>query len=289
MAEELEIKLSLTPGALNQAQEWLSAQAGVSAGPEKTLVNRYYDTPGGDLNRQKVALRVRQAGDEYIQTLKTQGEFVDGAHRRQEWEWPLMGTDLNIGLIADTPVGQDVNLADLSPVFETNFVRRILMLENAEATIECALDQGSILADGRQRDLCELELELKQGASTALLDWAWSLAATVPVFLNLISKAEQGYALAGLYRPVPLGDEDSLVNRVLHGLSRAWLSGAVDAALAQDLESLQRRGSLPATLVSDLAWLNERLDAGATVADLAAGSTRPGQLQLSLLALPEMG
>lgn len=284
MAEELEIKLSLTPGDLNQAGQWLSAQAGVSKGPEKTLVNRYYDTPSGDLNRQKVALRVRQAGDDYIQTLKTKGDFMDGAHRRQEWEWPLMGTDLNIGLIADTPVGQDVNLADLSPVFETNFVRRILMLESAEATIECALDQGSILADDRRRDLCELELELKQGASTALLAWARELAARVPVFLNLISKAEQGYALAGLHQPVAPGGNESLLNRVFHGLSRAWLSGTADPSLVQDLASLQERESLPAALLSDLAWLQERLEAGEPVSELAAGSTRLGKLQLSLLA-----
>jgi hypothetical protein len=195
-----------------------------------------------------------------------------------------MGTNLNIGLIADTPVGQDVNLADLGPVFETNFVRRILMLESAEATIECALDQGSILVDNRRRDLCELELELKQGASTALLAWARGLTARVPVFLNLISKAEQGYALAGLHQPVPLGGNESLLNRVLHGLSRAWLSGAVDTSLIQDLASLQERESLPAALVSDLAWLQERLEAGETVAELAAGSTRLGQLQLALLA-----
>ncbi|MFL1405797.1 CYTH domain-containing protein [Marinobacter sp. M1N3S26] len=283
MAEELEIKLSLTPGALAQAHAWLSTQAGVTAGAEKTLVNRYYDTPAGDLNRQKVALRVRQAGDRYIQTLKTQGEFVDGAHRRQEWEWPLLGADLNIGLIDDTPVGQGVNLADLAPVFETNFLRRILMLEGPRATIECALDQGSIIAGGRRRDLCELELELKQGAPDTLLDWSRALAAQVPVFLNLISKAEQGYALAGLHRPVPLDDSEPLVNRMFHGLSRAWLSGTVDVTLVEDLDSLRQQNSVPAAQANELAWLRERLDSGETIAELAAGSTRLGQLQLSLL------
>ena len=288
MAEELEIKLSLTPVALDQAAEWLSAQTGVSIGAEKTLINRYYDTPAGDLNHQKVALRVRQAGDKYIQTLKTKGEFVDGAHRRQEWEWPLPGADLNLGLIADTPVGQNVNLAELNPVFETNFVRRIQMLESSGTTVECALDQGSILAGDSRRDLCELELELKQGAPGALLTWAGKLAATVPVFLNLISKAEQGYALAGLHQPVPLNDRELLVNRVLHGLSRAWLSGTADAALCEDLENLQHRDNLPAAHASDLAWLRDCLDSGETIAELAAGSTRLGQLQLSLLAFQDL-
>lgn len=283
MAEELEIKLSLTPDALNQAAQWLSAQEGVSAGTQMTLANCYYDTPAGDLNRGKVALRVRQAGDRLIQTLKTQGEFVDGAHRRQEWEWPLVGRELDIGLLADTPVGQGVSLADLRPVFETNFMRRTLMLQSAGAVIECALDEGGILADGRRRDLCELELELKQGAATALLAWASSLTERIPVFLNLISKAEQGYTLAGLHQPVPPGDDEPLVNRVLHGLSRAWLTASVDSALVRDLDSLQLSEGLAAALVTELDWLQARLDGGDNVAELAAGSTRLGQLQLLLL------
>ncbi|CAN0568977.1 unnamed protein product, partial [Ectocarpus sp. 12 AP-2014] len=95
VAEELEIKLSLSEAHQRLALTWLLEQPAASEGACKTLVNRYYDTPDGDLNRQKVALRVRQAGDRCIQTLKTQGEFVDGAHRRKEWEWPLMGTELN--------------------------------------------------------------------------------------------------------------------------------------------------------------------------------------------------
>ncbi|MCK7544789.1 CYTH domain-containing protein [Marinobacter bryozoorum] len=287
MAEELEIKLSLTPVALNQAAEWLSAQTGVSIGAEKTLINRYYDTPAGDLNHQKVALRVRQAGDKYIQTLKTKGEFVDGAHRRQEWEWPLTGTELNLGLIADTPVGEGINLAELTPVFETNFRRRVVMLENAKATIECALDQGTIEVGGRSRDLCELELELKEGSPDALLAWARELAAQVPVFLNLISKAEQGYALAGLYQPSALPDSEPLVNRVFHGLARAWLSGSTDRELEADLDTLAARPGFPASLARDVTWLRDQLQAGESVAGLARKSVRLGQFQLALLAKGE--
>lgn len=285
MAEELEIKLSLTPGALSQARQWLLAQAGVRAGSEKTLVNCYYDTPNGELNRQKVALRVRKAGDRYIQTLKTQGEFVDGAHKRQEWEWPLTGTDLNIGLLADTPVGEGVNLAELVPVFETNFLRRVVMLEGASAIIECALDQGTIEAGGNTRDLCELELELKEGKADSLQAWARELAAQIPVFLNLISKAEQGYALAGLHQPVPLPDADALATRVFHGLARAWLSGVADRALESDLNILGEHPALSGHLKKDLVWLRDQLQSGVSVADLAKRSTRLGQFQLALLSL----
>ncbi|SFR85173.1 Inorganic triphosphatase YgiF, contains CYTH and CHAD domains [Marinobacter daqiaonensis] len=284
MAEELEIKLSLTPGALSQARQWLSARENVTAAGDKTLVNRYYDTPDGELNRQKAALRVRQAGDRYIQTLKTQGEFVEGAHRREEWEWPLAGTGLNIGLIADTPVGDNINLAELEPVFETNFERTLLMIRTEDGVIECALDRGSISAGGRVRDLCELELELKEGSDEALLPWARQLSVQVPVFLNLISKAEQGYELAGLHDPQPLPDQEPLVNRVLHGLSRAWLSGTADRSLKEDLARLSERHDLGETLAGDLAWLEKEMQKQ-PMADLAASSTRLGQFQLALLEL----
>ena len=110
MAQELEIKLSVAQPDLDRAVDWLLGQPNTYESETLQLGNTYYDTPDGDLNRQKIALRIRKLGDRHIQTLKTRGEFVDGAHRRQEWEWPLIGTTLNMGLLADTPVGQNVNL-----------------------------------------------------------------------------------------------------------------------------------------------------------------------------------
>lgn len=281
MAEELEIKLSLTEQALEQAGRWLLTQPGAREAETRLLENHYFDTPEAELNRQKVALRVRKVGGRFIQTLKTQGEFVDGAHRRQEWEWPLMGTSLNIGLIADTPVGQDINLAALKPVFETRFTRRIIMLEGSGAVIECALDSGVVRAGDQEQPLCELELELKSGQSAALLSWAHRLAEQVPVFLNLISKAEQGYTLAGIHSPRALGDDRPALERLLHGLSRAWLCGSVDDESRFALTAVMRdlQGS---PLSQELAWLERCLDEGQAVAALAR-DPRLGRLQLALL------
>src|SRR5690606_37449288 len=154
----------------------------------RTLVNRYFDTPGAALNEARAALRVRQAGDRYIQTLETQGEFVGGAHRRQEWEWPLEGPELDLSLLAETPLRARVNLQELQLVFETNFRRQVVMLELGSCVIEVAIDAGEVLAGGRVMPLHEVEFELKAGEPGALLSWARALAAYVPVFLNLVSK-----------------------------------------------------------------------------------------------------
>ena len=75
MATELEIKLTLSEQRQAEALAWLLAQPEASEGPRKVLVNRYYDTPSAALNRARAALRVREAGGRYTQTLKTQGEI----------------------------------------------------------------------------------------------------------------------------------------------------------------------------------------------------------------------
>lgn len=285
MAEELEIKLSLSAANQVTAVEWLLSRRGVTEGKQKKLVNRYFDTPDADLNRQRIALRVRQAGDQFIQTLKTQGEFVDGAHRRQEWEWPLLGTDLNIGLLADTPVGQNINLADLKPVFETNFDRQIVMIEEGETVIEVAVDAGYIAAGGQRRPLHEVEFELKSGDASRLIWWARALADEVPVFLNLVSKAEQGYFLAGLHDPSvrPVGGEPVLsVSEFLHGLSVAWLKGETFPVDRDDLVEVGRLASTRGVQLQFKEVLAS-LTSGEKVAHMAERGAL-GQLQLSIAA-----
>ena len=95
MAEELEIKLTVAEPDLNRVALWASARSDARYEAEQALFNRYYDTPDAVLNRQQAALRVRRLGTNYVQTLKTRGDFVAGAHRRQEWEWPLSSANLD--------------------------------------------------------------------------------------------------------------------------------------------------------------------------------------------------
>lgn len=284
MAQELEIKLSVAQADLDHALAWLLSQPNTYESDTLQLGNTYYDTPGGDLNRQKIALRIRKMGNKSIQTLKTRGEFVDGAHRRQEWEWPLIGTKLKLGLIADTPVGQSVNLAALQPVFETNFERRVVMIEQGETLIEVALDSGEIVAAGQSRPLNEIEFELKTGEPSALLKWARRLADEVPVFLNLVSKAEQGYYQAGLYRPVAEANTHSefTVNDFLFLLSASWLTSQPIPVDKEELGAISRLASARGveTLYQQVI---RSLAEGATVNDLAAGKAL-GQLQLAIAA-----
>lgn len=226
---ETELKLSMTPANLDRAGGWLETRGAEEQGEPLTLLNRYYDTPGGALNAERVALRVRATGSGYIQTLKTRGHLQGAALARKEWEWPRPEASLDLTLLADTPMADHPALAHLEPVFDTDFQRRVMMLDWTEqgawARIECALDNGVIRAGEREQPLCELELELKDGDAGLLSRVATALSASVPALLNSISKAEQGYHLAGvgLSRQV---DPDATPQAWLDALCSLWLQDA---------------------------------------------------------------
>jgi len=282
MATELEIKLSVSQAAQARAVKWLSSRPEVRPGKTKSLINRYFDTPRADLNRAKAALRVRKAGNDYIQTLKTRGEFVDGAHRREEWEWPVSGPELDLSLLEDTPLNAELDLSQLQVLFETNFQRKVLWLEEGQTSIEIAVDSGSVAGNDARWQLREVEFELKSGDGSKLVAWALELAREVPVFLNLVSKAEQGYFLAGLYHPEPARKSEALsITEFLQALSVCWLLDQPFPAQEYDLSRVARSAD-----IAGCAELWERviseLARGAAIRDLAESSTTLGVLQLQL-------
>lgn len=282
MAIELEIKLTVSEPAQTKALDWLMARSGAMQGSAKTLINRYYDTADAALNRAKAALRVRQAGDRFIQTLKTKGEFVDGAHRREEWEWELSGPDLDLSLLEQTPLHGQVDLSALALAFETNFQRQVVMLESGSSVIEVAVDSGDILGGGRSLPLREVEFELKAGEPGELMRWAKALACEVPVFLNLVSKAEQGYFLAGIYRPeIIVSSEPLSVTKLLHTVSISWLTGEHVKLPPSALSAITETASAAGF---DKEWqeLSRSLQSGTTTDDLIRKLPQLGRLQLAL-------
>ncbi|MGV8378280.1 inorganic triphosphatase, partial [Pseudomonas aeruginosa] len=57
------------------------------------------------------------------------------------------------------------------------------------------LDLGKVVAGDNQEEICELDLELRQGDAAALLELAAELAADLPQMPSDISKAQRGYRL----------------------------------------------------------------------------------------------
>lgn len=200
MAAEIELKLSLSQQSQNSLKQHpLLRSCQRQAPQQRTLYNRYFDTPERALNQHKVALRIRRQGSDYIQTLKTRGNSEGGLHQRQEWEWTLHSDHLAPQLLpADAlPAGLDPSL--LQPIFTTDFERTTWLLDyphrSGSACIELVLDQGWV-SSGELRDpIHEIELELKGGAAEALIDFARELACQIPLRICRISKAERGFRL----------------------------------------------------------------------------------------------
>ncbi|MEQ6917103.1 CYTH domain-containing protein [Halomonas aquatica] len=198
MADEIELKLALGaegPEALRHHPRLAALTPTITH-----LGNTYFDTPEGDLEQARMALRLRRADDRLLQTLKTRGQGGGGLSTRGEWEWEVDGPGLDLQGLADLPpmAERGVGLLErLVPRFATDFVRETWWLEDRDGTIELALDLGEIRAGDRVVAIRELELELKAGTPDALWSLAESLADSVALRPSDTSKAARGGALLG--------------------------------------------------------------------------------------------
>lgn len=157
------------------------------------LVSTYFDTPDSKLQRHRFGLRVRRSDNAVTHTLKQGGtSLVD----RGEWECADESQTPNVVWLRDTPLAsllRDDTVADtLAPRFTVDVTRTTFPLKHKGATIEAALDHGSIRSDGLSLPLDELELEIKRGKPAAVLDLARSLVRELPLTLSLATKSERG-------------------------------------------------------------------------------------------------
>lgn len=242
MSQEIELKLAVDQEGLAALPE-LPLLAD-TAEPPLSLVNTYFDTPDGALERARVALRIRQIGERCLQTLKTSGAGSGGLSQRGEWEWPIAGPELDLEGLAALPPMHDLDRATLNalaPAFRTDFQRRTWQLRLADSHIELALDRGEIVAGQRRAEICELELELKAGKVAALWQLAEQLAEQLALRPSQTSKAARGAALGANRWTLPEedGSPRASFDRAMtaldayHDSGQAMLVEAAQAALAR--------------------------------------------------------
>ncbi|SFP72244.1 Inorganic triphosphatase YgiF, contains CYTH and CHAD domains [Geopseudomonas sagittaria] len=203
MVKETEIKLRASRATLAALREHpLLKKRNKSGWQQSELFNQYFDTPERDLAQARVALRLRRDGEQYIQTLKGRGQSVAGLSERNEWDWPLDKNKLDLKkLTAECWPAElaELDKKTLKPIFTTDFLRDKAEIAwgrgKAKVVIEAALDLGKVTAGKQSEEICELELELREGDPAALLELAIELAATLPLMPCDISKAERGYRL----------------------------------------------------------------------------------------------
>jgi inorganic triphosphatase YgiF len=200
MATETEIKLSLTP----RAAIALATHPRLADTPplRQRLLNTYYDTPALRLQRERVAVRYRKKGSEWLLTVKCAARSVGGLARRSEWEMPGVPGEFDFSHVDDAKLRHRLESwrAELTPAFTTHFTRMAWIIQpQTGVRIELALDRGWIAAQGRRQPICEIELELLDGEPDALFALASELQSALGDRYSLhpeaASKAERGYRL----------------------------------------------------------------------------------------------
>lgn len=203
MQKETEIKLRVSRETLAALREHPLLKKRNKSGWERLeLSNQYFDTPERDLANAKVALRLRRDGEQIIQTLKTRGQSIAGLSERNEYNWDLPKAKLDLKKLDGECWPEQLAELDkktIKPLFTTDFIREKAEIAwgrgKTKVVIEAALDLGHVVAGKQKEDICELELELREGDPAALMELAAELAVTLPLMPCDISKAERGYRL----------------------------------------------------------------------------------------------
>ncbi|HTX49506.1 MAG TPA: CHAD domain-containing protein [Caulobacteraceae bacterium] len=188
-----EIELKFAVPAARVAEVALAIPELAGAAP-KRQVSVYYDTAKGALRRAGFALRVREQGGAFVQTIKDAG---DGVMSHGEWETSLGGAKPNLARAKATPAGRVLSKAGpLAPQFTVEVLRRKADVIEGDSRIELALDEGVAQASGQEAPFAELEMELKAGPAWGLFALARRLLASGDLTLSFTSKAARGSALA---------------------------------------------------------------------------------------------
>ena len=210
---EIELKLRIEPtqAAAVARLGALQTTTGQPPGPAKTQRDTYYDTADRALLRAGLALRVRQKGDSWLQTVKTRNSDTvraAGLAARGEWEWPLPNDTPDPGKLIE--LGQDrlattIAASDLRPIYRTHVQLQSWVVQpNAMTAIEISVDVGRVSTDHAEQHFAEVELELLHGRLASLYMLALALHQQLPSRLSMVTKAEIGLELAYGLHAVPV-------------------------------------------------------------------------------------
>ncbi len=192
---ETEIKLAATPAMLRKLRSHP-----VLAGAEQTdtLVTTYFDTTDARLKRGGAALRIRESGKAREQTLKL---TLPGGTAVQRGEWnAAAASDLPepsaFPVKPRTAIVRLLDGAALGPIAINRIKRTKRRLHFGGSAIEIAFDLGTIEAGGREKAICELEIELVEGHLSDVIALALHLPLGPDLSWSVSSKAERCYLLA---------------------------------------------------------------------------------------------
>jgi triphosphatase len=188
---ERELKLHV-PAAGRSGLENELKQLGAT---EIALHARYFDTGHRDLAKAGIALRLRQEGKQWVQTVKAPGpdelSRIETNHERP-------GPELDLSVYAGTPLEPLLAPWEKSLLlrYETKIRRLMCQQDTGTGIVELAYDRGWIKAGGLQLAVHELELEQISGDTANIFKLGRVWLEKYGLIVDLRSKAERGDALA---------------------------------------------------------------------------------------------
>lgn len=276
--QEIELKFQIPALALSAVQAELTALDGGHHAPLR-LRAAYFDTPERALAHANMALRVRQEGRQWVQTLKAGGS---NTMMRLEDNQPAKAPRAGQAVVADLdrhhgtpaeaalravlgwdpaqdPSGTATGLIELYRTDITRHRARVTVGADTpyEGVVELALDLGHIHAGELNVTVRELEIESISGHPMAVIEASRDWVRRHGVWLDTQTKAHRGDRLARLASasdtpPSEADAEHATLARPARlqpdsTLDQAWRA-ALESCLEQISANMSELGTAPAVL-----------------------------------------
>ena len=239
---EIELKFQLPAAALARLQASLVVRGARTV----SLRARYFDTASRTLAEAGFALRLRNEGGEWVQTLKSAPSFASSVRSEHNVRLGDAGEPaIDPGRHGETDEGRRLlellagaGTQPLACLYATDIERTALACDSHGATIEYAVDQGEIRASASSLPVSEVEIELLSGPVAALPAAGRELVHEHEAWLDVRSKAMRGDALARGQEIVPAASA-----------SDAGLMACISALLVNASQLAADEGGEPAHLL----------------------------------------
>lgn len=233
---ELELKLRVPPGAVRGVEQAVRGRNGAT---RTHLQASYVDTPDRLLAAAGVGWRMRKEGRRWVQTVKADLRGGPDGLRRFEHNVtvssrtrPAPDARLHLGTEAGDRLAELLAGLDSAPMerFHTDIWRLSRQARAAGGTVEFAFDRGTIEADGRRTDVCELEIELVKGRPHAVVATARTWVQRHGLWIDVATKAHRGTMLADdvhespfVKAPTPALRAEMSIDAAIREMTRACL------------------------------------------------------------------
>ena len=214
---ETEIKLRLMePNGKERilSNKWIRSLTMPDSLTVKELTNVYYDTDDLILEKHKAVFRIRSDNDDlFVATVKIGKTVTEGLHQRLEWNVEQEDGQVDIPYfrkMAESDGDPDQVLTDLLDKIEdkeliaicsTRFERTTIHLGYEDTLIELAVDIGFFNVGKQEEAFSEVEIELIEGDTRALLDFGDEIARIVSVIPE--NKSKYGQCIDMIHRGRP--------------------------------------------------------------------------------------